>query len=336
MRNVPRCKLEDGSFWYFLLRQMVYPAASNGPEVVYNHLLPFLTELPIVADLHEEESDFSPEAINGDRTHARLIFGPALRRALALAGIAEPRARYLSVHALSGLASLLSARLLDASHAEGYIKKPTVEILHLVARRIEHEASLLPEEACSTSELNSLAAAADGLRSATNQSVAPPPSPLQPFLDAAGAAAGSMPVDQHPLFGRLRTDGLDLESLAGREGMARVLRPAELSAVADEVKDVKDALKGLRRCVQVCTILSNQSEPGEVRNSYCLRASLISHLFTQVGICPPLPSHCLKSGSFHTCHGSFLSFFSIPSSFVLGSFQGHLPAALTPKLNSTT
>lgn len=286
MRNVPRAKLEDGAFWYFLLRQIVYPAASNGPEVVYNHLLPFLTELPIVAELREEECDFAPEAINGDRTHARLVFGPALRRALALAGIAEPRAHYLSVHALSGMGSLLSARLLDASHAEGYIKKPTVEILQLVARRIEHEASLLSEDACSISELNLLAAAAGELRSATNRAAAPPPPPLQPLVDVAGVGAGGMPADQHPLFGRLRTDGLNLEALAGREGMARVLRPAELSAVADEVKDVRAALKGLRQCVHVCTILSNQSGPGQVRNSYCLRASLISHLFTQVANFP--------------------------------------------------
>eukprot|EP00282_Hemiselmis_andersenii_P003616 CAMPEP_0114175922 /NCGR_PEP_ID=MMETSP0043_2-20121206/37214_1 /TAXON_ID=464988 /ORGANISM="Hemiselmis andersenii, Strain CCMP644" /LENGTH=257 /DNA_ID=CAMNT_0001274191 /DNA_START=9 /DNA_END=778 /DNA_ORIENTATION=- len=43
-------------------------------------------------------------------------------------------------------------------------------------------------------------------------------------------------------------------------------------------------MKRLRQCVDACTVLANQS--GQVKGSFCIRASMITHLFTQV---LPLP-----------------------------------------------
>lgn len=91
----------------------------------------------------------------------------------------------------------------------------------------------------------------------------------------------------HPLFGSLRTDGLDLETLAGASGMSKILRPAELSRVAAKIQTTRDAVMALRECVHCCTLLANQADL--VRNSYCLRTSLIAHLFTQV-LPLPLPA----------------------------------------------
>lgn len=285
LRSVPRGKVEDGAFWYFLFRQMVYPDPSHGPvtsppssesickpftavagfrlarldhrdssaaqDMVYNHLLPFLTEQPIIADLRDEECDFSPEVISGDASHACLTFGPALRRALTLSGASAARARYLSVLAMSTLGRLMTSLLLEVGHSGGHLHKPSADILSFVARRMDHEASLLPEDSCSPSELASLSQAAQALRDAVACSLppaAPPPLPID-----ATSAGGE--ASEHPLFGRLRMDGLDLESLAGREGMARILRPAELSLVASEVSPQESILQQFRDGASQASVL---------------------------------------------------------------------------------
>ena len=59
-----------------------------------------------------------------------------------------------------------------------------------------------------------------------------------------------------------------------------LLRPVELTSVPDKVTDHASVLIALDNAVHACTLLANQSDV--VKDSYCLRTSLVVHLFTQV------------------------------------------------------
>ena len=87
------------------------------------------------------------------------------------------------------------------------------------------------------------------------------------------------------LFGRLRRD-YDVEQLSGGSAVPPILRPIELTAVADSVETFNDVATAMRKTVHLCTLLGNQS--GLIKNTYCMRVALIQHLFTQV-IPLPLP-----------------------------------------------
>eukprot|EP00961_Rhodomonas_salina_P274664 3710705-Rhodomonas_salina.6 len=79
---------------------------------------------------------------------------------------------------------------------------------------------------------------------------------------------------KQPLFGQLRLDGLDLEGLAGSVGEARILRPAQLSAVGkpEDVKGHCEALTAVRKCIHACILLSNQSD--QVSDASCAVSAL--------------------------------------------------------------
>lgn len=59
-----------------------------------------------------------------------------------------------------------------------------------------------------------------------------------------------------------------------------ILRPVELTLVPDSVSTFEDVANTLTRCSEVCTLLSNQR--GVMKNTFFLRASLITHLVTRV------------------------------------------------------
>lgn len=74
--------------------------------------------------------------------------------------------------------------------------------------------------------------------------------------------------------------------MAGTSGEMPIVRPMELSAVADKVESLRDAVVAVKRCEEVCTVLANQADA--VKNTYCFRTALIVHLFTRV-LPMPLP-----------------------------------------------
>ncbi|CAM9870791.1 unnamed protein product, partial [Ectocarpus sp. 13 AM-2016] len=94
-----------------------------------------------------------------------------------------------------------------------------------------------------------------------------------------------------PLFGRLRRDA-SVEHLAGEHKPPPILRPVELTVVPDSVSTFEDVANTLTRCSEVCTLLSNQRNV--MKNTFFLRASLITHLVTRV-IPIPLPNASPKA-----------------------------------------
>jgi hypothetical protein len=98
-----------------------------------------------------------------------------------------------------------------------------------------------------------------------------------------------------PYFGRFRLD-TDVEHLVGPSQIPPIARPIEMTSVPDSISTFQEMCHAMRNCLNCCTLLANQDSI--IKNSYCLRAALIQHLFTHV---IPLPlslnhkkrkSHC--------------------------------------------
>ncbi|CAN0273248.1 unnamed protein product, partial [Ectocarpus sp. 12 AP-2014] len=83
-----------------------------------------------------------------------------------------------------------------------------------------------------------------------------------------------------------------VEHLAGEHQPPPILRPVELTVVPDSVSTFEDVANTLTRCSEVCTLLSNQRNV--MKNTFFLRASLITHLVTRV-IPIPLPNASPKA-----------------------------------------
>ena len=108
---------------------------------------------------------------------------------------------------------------------------------------------------------------------------------------AAGGAAGGEPAggvrrrERHPLGGRLRRPDEDAaEKYAGKAAESPFLRRVQLTSVPDEVADARAAAVAMGHALHECSLLANQQSL--IRNSACLRVSLLQHLFTAV---LPLP-----------------------------------------------
>ena len=89
-------------------------------------------------------------------------------------------------------------------------------------------------------------------------------------------------------FGRFRRDGYDVEHLCGDSNKPPIFRPIQLTLVQDRVESFSDAATCLRHCSHLCTKLAYQHKL--VKNTFCLRVSLIRHIFTSV-MPMPLPEH---------------------------------------------
>lgn len=69
-----------------------------------------------------------------------------------------------------------------------------------------------------------------------------------------GKSSSCEPADvTHPLFGRFRLDGFDVEKLAGAAARPPILRPIELTHVPEKVETFEEVATALRNIVYACT-----------------------------------------------------------------------------------
>lgn len=169
------------------------------------------------------------------------------------------------------------------------INSAEVHLVKTACRQLSYAAAKqakLQDCATSADDLMNIKRCINNVETATNklfgQKVAD--KSTQPDLDMEEGRVPSTAI-QHPLFGRLRCD-YDVENLAGSAPKPPILRPVELTLVANKVKTFNDVANALRHCVHLCTLMAYQTDT--IKNTYMLRASLIVNMFTDV-IPLPLP-----------------------------------------------
>ncbi|GBE62026.1 EF hand family protein [Babesia ovata] len=89
-------------------------------------------------------------------------------------------------------------------------------------------------------------------------------------------------------FGNFRLDGPNVNELAKGSVRSQLLLPVEMTSVEMPVNNFNDVCKVLRRCVEACTLLSNQRDA--ISYSYAWRFQLIRHVLFEVLPLPlPIP-----------------------------------------------
>ena len=203
-----------------------------------------------------------------------------MRAALHLAGLSDGRAAAVAIKCRSAIASASSAALLTMPPSS--LPGPDGVELELMSRSLaSHTASLSAISSFTAAELSEVNQVAQRLREQVARCSRPAAPPQLSLPTAAAIAPGSTSaltvqggdLENLANFGSFRCD-FDVEKMAGEAGAGKILRPVDLAAVATPVSSLEDAVRALRTCVNACTLLANQAN--QIRNSYCLRVSLIT------------------------------------------------------------
>jgi hypothetical protein len=203
-----------------------------------------------------------------------------MRAALHLAGLSDGRAAAVAIKCRSAIASASSAALLTMPPSS--LPGPDGVELELMSRSLaSHTASLSAISSFTAAELSEVNQVAQRLREQVARCSRPAAPPQLALPTAAAIAPGSTSaltiqggdLENLAKFGSFRCD-FDVEKMAGEAGAGKILRPVDLAAVATPVSSLEDAVRALRTCVNACTLLANQAN--QIRNSFCLRVSLIT------------------------------------------------------------
>jgi hypothetical protein len=284
-------KLKQSSFWMVLLWPLVYPTARNGPGDIYDRLLPYLNERPLMANIPttctQDEVppvDWRTLPHGGDHSYCRCIT-EALRQCLRFVGMNSSQSEYVLMHIDWTLCSMIQHDLSMLTSLGG---SDLILVKHAQQRLARSASVQAAKPHVSLEQLDAIEACLDDLErklvpfeNLVDKSM-PPMLELPPELAVPGAAAW-------PLFGSFRRDGFSVESLAGDSQQPPILLPVQLTLVPDKVADFQEVCRALKECVHVCILLANQHT--KIKNTACLRVSLIQHLFTRVLPTPLPPNH---------------------------------------------
>jgi hypothetical protein len=305
VRDIPLYKLKDSTFWFLLYRPLHICNEYNSPDMVYERLLPYLNSRPLMANITDDASgvdycgDFRTVPRAGDASGGKCIM-EAVRTALRMSGLTVPQAKHVGVCVRHALVSLCINDLKQGNGMGGnmYLNATEAGVLNTAASQLQLAASKHAKLAlnggaggttCTSKDLQAIGTAGEQLKEAVRAGRGGPhwypPELALPAFDKMGASPELQGAACHPLFGRLRRD-TTVEHLAGVAPPPRILLPVELTLVPDAVSSFNDVTNAMRHCVHVCTLLGNQSTL--IKNTHCLRVSLIQNLFTSV-IPLPLP-----------------------------------------------
>ncbi|EDO05622.1 uncharacterized protein BBOV_IV000220 [Babesia bovis T2Bo] len=89
-------------------------------------------------------------------------------------------------------------------------------------------------------------------------------------------------------FGKFRLDGPNVNELAKGSMRSQLLLPVDMTSVEMPINNFSDVCKVLRKCMEVCTLLSNQRDA--ISYTYAWRFQLIRHVLFEVLPLPlPIP-----------------------------------------------
>jgi hypothetical protein len=309
LHDIPLERLTDSSFWYLALRLLVFPADTHSgcktdaecAHRLYNCLLPSLNNKPLMANVPSqissggmqqagagasagegEEAVFWSVPPRGGDPSGTLCSLLCIQQAMSWSGLTEHQTHSLMVMVDWSLTQLVHSDLSVVKR----LSPSDFRLVELGCQRLAHNATLRahgmqlsPQQLAGIyDDIRSIRTCAWDLFHKTDPSLPPPLSLPASGLRVSGAAV-------QPMFGRLRCD-VDLDQLVGRSAKPTVLLPVEVTLIPDTVNNYDDVCRALRQCVHVCTLLANQCDL--IKNTYCIRTSLIQHLFTRV-LPMPLP-----------------------------------------------
>lgn len=297
-QGVPGHRLQDGAFWFMLLRMISHPGKRNTPETLYGILMPYLNQQPFLSNTSLSDSDWTVLEHSAD--DIALLRGVG-QTVLAAVRFALQRSGMSKIRATTSIAMLRANLVGMAQHDLELIDSLSGSeevLLNAVARQAAVGLSAASAYAStegaaigSTEDpvainlfnevkaiTNSVVMRVHDLREPARREEAPEPLMLGETATREGNA-------DFPMLGRLRKD-TSIEHLIGDARLEPILRPIQLTLVADKVNTFNDVTTAMRHSVHLCTLMGNQSDL--IKNTYCLRLSLLQHLFTTV-IPLPLP-----------------------------------------------
>ena len=275
IESIPASRIEDSTLWFLLFRPAVFSNPSNGPELLFERVLPYLAERPLLRNTHGR---LMPIPAGGDPSQWGGAV-EALRCALLTQGSPAANSCEVLLHA-----RLLQLALLDVS-VMGTISDSDSAMLRLSCRTVAGIAAAegRREEACiATEELEAVEACLTELEQGIAMAE---PDTTPPPLKLSKEASVAPEHVKFSGFGRFRSD-TSVEDLAGPAAAQPIVLPLPFARVPDQVTSPEQATSALRAVYELCVLIENQQQA--TRDSYLHRASIIRHLFTRV-IPLPLP-----------------------------------------------
>ena len=316
--NIPSDRILDSSFWTLLFRMQIYPHRRNGPQLLYEHLLPALNSRPLLSNMRNETIEFLPLP-SRDQTNMSRYYDLALL-ALTMSPVPPPDkedktqlAQYRSFS--SKFASLLVKNAAVAlTYRDIADMRPCsmdyedARILKLTGRNLANYAStmelgnaapeLLSETLSDTWRLLDRL-----LKKITTASSTPMDQHNHPSIprddDFSKGNVQSMLTNEgaalHPLFGRLRRDDFDKiqRALMGDPMPESILIPVVLSDkdMPHIATDYDTARSSLQRICHACSLLLQQRK--QIKNAASFAASAAQYALTTTLPMPNLdPKYC--------------------------------------------
>ena len=132
--DIPRSRIADSSIWFLMLRGLVYPG-ENGPKDVYETLLPYLNQRPLL-DNFDYNYSARPVPTNNDFSRIGVV-NEALRHTLIFGGLTPAYAMHLST-----LTQVMYGKFLDAQLAgSASLSTSDAMLVHFMAQGIARMAS---------------------------------------------------------------------------------------------------------------------------------------------------------------------------------------------------
>ena len=202
--DIPKERAIDGSVWFLLFRQMVYPDKHNGPAALYEQLLPYLNKRPLLHNMQDiSGSSWEPLPISSDRDTSRIaVVLEALRQVCTFAGLTPHYAHHCSTLVCWTLAQKVELDLRTAS----FLPTSDAKLVQFIGQGLaklaarDSKSSLSP---ISASDCKSIARCVEALDSGAERHL---PNTLPPAIPDSLGEQLPATVCNFPRFGRLRRD----------------------------------------------------------------------------------------------------------------------------------
>jgi hypothetical protein len=294
--NIENERIFNTSFWLLLFKSGVYSNVKFGSKFIYERVLPYLTTMPVTHTMTRdtENVDYFPLPPGGDKSGINCAL-ECLRQVIRQQGADELQANHVPFLVKWDILKSVEYEMQDLRA----ILPLEIDMIGMACRAVAKSAAAQvgPKTAESTTTVSAaqLSAISESITAINRQ--------LQDMDDRMVAPpAFSLVADERlskvcewPLFGRLRRE-FDVETLAGDSPVAPIIRPVEMTLIADKVSNFQDVAAAMRHALNLCVLLANQR--AVVRNSYTLRVCMLEHLFVRL---IPLPLPITHMGRDNEC-----------------------------------